>query len=188
MTRILDRLPPLPGAATIDFGERHVAFFRDSLLVWLSIGLRGEERLDRLSPAFPALFDTGNNHDCYLHEHHLVQWAGIRPAMLAVLGTRRINREPVPCHEGDVWIYPNQPGTYKRAEDKPPFRLRIEGGIAVRPTDAQHAAAVSPRVPLLGVAAARRNKLDWWFDSQASHFYLRTAGWRSKIIRLLQRF
>ena len=46
----------------------------------------------------------------------------------------------------------------------------------------------SVKAPLLGFPALRKNGLDFWFDSAAAHCYLRTAGWRSKIIRLLQKF
>jgi hypothetical protein len=133
MTRVLDRLPLLPETQTINFGQRHVAFHRGAIIVWLSIGLRGEENPLRLSPPFPALLDSGNNCEAYLHEYHLVHWAGIRPVLLAVLGSKRINETVIPCHEADVWIYPNIPGSYKRAPERTPYRLELEDGIAVGP-------------------------------------------------------
>lgn len=105
MTRILNRLPLLPRQETVSFGkqdERTVVFSRDSLLVWLSVGLRGEDDPRRLSPPFPAVLDSGNTCEAYLHEHHLVHWAGIRPALLAVLTSKRINEVPVPFREADV--------------------------------------------------------------------------------------
>lgn len=76
MTKILDRLPPLPQTQNVPFGQRHVTVYRDALLVWLGIGLRGERRPELLSPPFPALLDSGNNYDFYLHEHHLVHSPG----------------------------------------------------------------------------------------------------------------
>src|SRR5438477_11945210 len=103
MTKILDRLPPLPRTETVTFGQRHVAVYRDQLLIWVSLGLRGEEKPDPLAPPFPVLLDTGNNCDFYLHEHHLVHWAGIRPALLTVLGSKHINQQEVPCRDADVW-------------------------------------------------------------------------------------
>jgi hypothetical protein len=186
MTKILDRLPLMPKTQSVTFGERHVTVYRDELLIWLSLGLPGEERLDLLSPPFPALLDSGNDCDCYLHEHHLVHWAGARPALLTGLGSKHINQQEVPCREADVWIYPNEPGTHRRRAGQPPFRLEIDEGIAVAPQQAEQ--PIDPRLPVLGFPALRKNGLDFWFDSAAAHCYLRTAGWRSKIIRLLQKF
>jgi hypothetical protein len=185
MTRILDRLPPLARTEAVPFGQRFVTAYRDELLVWVSLGLRGEEKVEPLSPPFPALLDTGNNCAFYLHEHHLVHWADLRPALLAVLGRKYINQQEVPFREADVWIYPNQPGTHLRWLGKPPVRLEMDEGVAVaiqRPGQ-----PVEPRLPLLGLPALRTNGLDLWFDSAAGYCYLRTADWRSRIIRLIQR-
>ncbi len=183
--KILDRLPVLPQPKTFHFGERHVRFLRDEIVVWLSISLRGERDPRRLSPAFPGLIDSGNNSEFFLHEHHLLQWAGIRPAFLPPLEGRRINNRDVPAYEADVWIYPNLPGTQERWPGKKPFRLELEQGIAVGlPVPGQ---SVFPRVPLLGLSALRNNDLDFWFDSKAAQCHVWTAGWRSKLVRLLSR-
>jgi hypothetical protein len=182
---ILDRLPLLARTETITFRPRHVAFHRDEILVWLSVGLRGEHDPQRISPPFPALLDTGNNSGFYLHEHHLVQWAGIRPAVLPSLGTRRVNQRDVPSRDADVWVHPNTPRTWQRAPGKLPFRLELVEGVAVGPPMADQ--AVFPRMPLLGVAALRDNGLGFWFDSKAAQFHVWTAGWRSKVVRLLCR-
>jgi hypothetical protein len=47
--KILDRLPLLPQPKTLSFGQRHVPFLRDEIVVWLSIGLPGENDPQRLS-------------------------------------------------------------------------------------------------------------------------------------------
>jgi hypothetical protein len=39
----------------------------------------------------------------------------------------------------------------------------------------------------LGLPAFRRNELDLWFDSVTAHCNLRTADWRSRLIRLLHK-
>jgi hypothetical protein len=44
MTRILDRLPLVPRTGPVSFGQRHVTIYRDEVLVWVSIGLHGEDR------------------------------------------------------------------------------------------------------------------------------------------------
>jgi hypothetical protein len=91
MTKILDRLPPFAATKSVAFGERHVRIHRDELLVWVGVGLRGDDQPERVCPPFPALLDTANNCEFYLHEHHLVHWAGFRPALLAVLGRKAGN-------------------------------------------------------------------------------------------------
>jgi hypothetical protein len=183
--KILDRLPLLTRTEGISFGHRHVPFHRDEILVWLSISLRGEHDPERLSPPFPAVLDTGNNFAFYLHEHHLAHWAGFRRLGLAQLGTKRVNQRDVPCHEADVWVHPNAPGTWQRAPGKRPFRLFLKEGIAIGPPVPDQ--PMFPRVPLLGVAALRDNDLDLWFDSQSAQCHVWTAGWRSKIMWLLCR-
>jgi hypothetical protein len=39
----------------------------------------------------------------------------------------------------------------------------------------------------LGFPALRENDLDFWFDSKTGQFSVRTADWRSRLIRLLYR-
>jgi hypothetical protein len=181
--KIIARLPLLPRTETISFGQRHVPFHRDEIVVWLSLALQGERDPNRISPPFPAVLDTGNGFPCYLQEYHLLEWAGIRPALLPSLGTKRVNQRNVPCHDADVWIHPNTPGTWDRAPDGPPYRLEVEEGIAVGPSGPEQ--PIFPRVPLLGVAALRQNGLDFWFDSKAAQCHVWTAGWRNKVMRFL---
>lgn len=185
MTKILDRLPLFPATQSVTFGQRSVRMHRDEVLVWVGISLSGEQRPERVSPPFPALLDTATNFDFYLHEHHLIHWAGYRPTLLTVLGTKIINREEFPRRQADVWIYANKPGTTDLWDGKPPFHLEMPDGIAVSPPKPDR--PVTPRLPLLGLPALRRNALDFWFDSKAAHCYLRTADWRSRMIRLLQK-
>jgi len=114
-----------------------------------------------------------------------VQWAGIRPELLRLQGTKRVNQRDVPCRDADVWVHPNTPGRWVRAPGKQPIRLEVKEGIAIGPPVPDQ--PVFPRVPLLGVAALRDNGLDFWFDSKAARCHVWTAGWRSKIMRLLCR-
>lgn len=183
--KILDRLPLLPGTRTIQFGQRHVPFHRNALLVWVGVSLQGELPAPSASTASPALLDSGNNGDCFLHEHHLTHWAGIHPDQLEILRVFRVNDLLVPHRRADVWIYPNRPGACERDPDREPFRLNIENGLSVAPARAD--GSIFPRVPLLGFSALRQNALDYWFDSKSGHSYLRTAGWRSRVIRWLCR-
>jgi hypothetical protein len=183
--KILDRLPLLTETRTIRFGQRHVVFHRNAQVVWISIGLEGAQDSSQISAPFPALVDSGNNSECFIHEHHLIHWAGIQPNHLDPQGTIRINGRDIPQRRADVWVHPNLPGTHERNPQRSPFRLQISDGIAVGPKQVDD--IVFPRVPLLGFSALYQNNLDYWFDSKTGHSFLRTASWRSRVIRWLYR-
>jgi len=184
--RILQRLPFLTDSRTIRFRQRHVSFHRNALVIWLSIGLRGDKDPRQISPAFPALLDSGNNSECFLHEHHLTRWAGMQPEQLETMGSTSINNQRIPQLRAYVWIHPNVPGTHERDLNATPFPLRIARGVAVKRASLDDN-TVFPRVPLLGFAALKPNALDYWFDSKTGYSFLRTADWRSRLIRLLHR-
>jgi len=184
--KILDRLPLLTASQSIGFRQRHVSFHRNALVIWLSIGRRGNKNPLHISPAFPAMLDSGNNSACFLHEHHLIQWAGIQPNQLETIGSVRINDQRIAQLKADVWIHPNVPGTHEHDSQRLPFRVHIAKGLAVgrpRPDDN----TLFPRVPLLGFSALKMNALDYWFDSKTGYSYLRTADWRSRLVRGLYR-
>lgn len=131
--RILDQLPLLAAAKTVHFGQHQATLHRNSLLVWISIGLHGEDDPLRISPPFPALLDSGNHSESFLHENHLFEWAGIHAALLPIRRHKNINDERIPFRDADVWIHSNIPGTSERCVDKPPYPLRLVDGLAVRP-------------------------------------------------------
>lgn len=181
--KILDRLPFLPEAKSIRFGQRHVPFRRSSLLIWVSIGLSREKDPARLSPVFPAMLDSGNNSEFFFDRHHLVHWAGIQPRQLRTKATININGTRIPLLEADIWVHPNKPGTVERDPDRTPYRLEMPKGIAVGSSDP--AQPIFPRVPLLGFSALQGNGLDSWFDSQRRYAHVWTTDWRSRLFRLI---
>jgi hypothetical protein len=182
--KILRRLPLLTASRSIRFGQRHVSFHRNALVIWLSVSMRGEESPRHISTAFPAMLDSGNNSGCFLHEDHLVHWAGMQPNQLETIGSISINSRRIQLHGADVWIHPNTPGTHERDPQGSPFRLEMADGIALGRASPENS-PMFPRVPLLGLAAFKANALDYWFDSKTGHSFLRTADWRSRLIRLL---
>src|SRR5205085_1149506 len=128
-------------------------------LVWISVGLRGERRPELLPPPLPTLLDSGNNFDFYLHNHQLVHWAGMNPILLPSRGDKSVNRQKVPCHEADVWIYPNEPGTHRQRKGTSPFLLELNEGIAIAPE--LPGRPIDPRLPLLGFSVLRKSRLDF---------------------------
>jgi hypothetical protein len=184
MTKILDRLPIVEKATSLQFGDKYITVRRDQIRVWVSIDLAGLLRPEKNIPRIPALLDTGNNFDFSLQHRHLREWAGIDPQLLTCLGDLTIEGQTVPRREATVWLYPNVPGKSEVAVDRPPYRLEIEKGIAVYPEDAD---PPGPRLPLLGLPFLLNNDLDGWIDPEWRHVTVQTRTWRRRIMRLLCR-
>ncbi len=184
--KILDRLPLLPRTRSVRFADRHIPFHRNSIVIWLGIGQPGERDWRHSCDPFPVLLDSGNNYDCFLHEHHLTHWAGMQPTQFETTGSIRINDHDVPRLRADMWIYANVPGTHERDPERAPTRIRLVEGVGVGP--ARPDGFVFPRVPLLGLSALQKNAFDYWFDSKTGYSYLRTADWRSRVVRALYGF
>ena len=131
--KILQHLPLLSNSRPIRFGQRHVSFHRNALVIWLIVGLSSDKRGEYLSPAFPALLDSGNNSEFFLHEHHLLHWAGMHPNQFETTGSVNINGQRISLLEADVWIHPNLPGSHERDPLRSPFRLELDDGLAIAP-------------------------------------------------------
>jgi hypothetical protein len=185
MTKILDRLPMTGQSEELRFQDRSLPIHPNQLIAWVSVHLAGATSPEPNTPYFPALIDTGSNFGFTLQERHLNDWAGIRPERLRVIGARRLDGRHVPCRAATVWLYANRPGTREPFAGRPPVCLEISKGIAVVPENSVQA---EPRLPLLGLSAFAGNELDFWFDSEMRHFYLRRLRWRSSIVRLLYRW
>jgi hypothetical protein len=182
--KILDRLPISDERTAVRFGDRHVTVLPDQIQVWVSIHLAGVSQPEANLPRIPALIDTGNNFECSLQHRHVRDWAGIDPGSLRLLGTIGIDGKPVDRREAVVWLYRNLPGTRDMALDMPPFRLRMERGIAVFGREAE---PPGPRLPLLGLPALTNNDLDGWLDPERRTVTVQTRTWRRRLMRLLCR-
>lgn len=168
--KILDRLP-------ID--EKHVPFGTSSLPLYLKpfqIGIRvsvlDAPEWDARAPIIPALLDTGNNHNFSIQEHQLTRWAGIHPEALPLLGAIRDREYNPSLRFAWIWIHRNRAGSRDLIQDEP-FRLRIEEGIAIYPSDKSN----YPRLPLLGLRAILKNKLKLVIDGKRNHVSLKSSFW-----------
>jgi len=182
--KILNRLPIASERTSIRFGDRYVTVRPDQILVWVGIHLTGILRPEANLPRIPASLDSANNFDFSLEYRQLREWAGIAPASLQLLGTAKINEQPVERREAKVWLFPNIPGTRNVAIDRPPFPLEMRRGIAVSLPDDD---ASNFRFPLLGLPSILKNDLDWWLDPQRRHITVQTRTWRRWFMRLLCR-
>jgi hypothetical protein len=180
--KILDRLPyssQTPPPLTVR--GQAVPAKAHQVIVWVSVSVAGLLEWDPRTPAFPAILDTGNTFTLSIFASQLIQWAGIRPDLLGVLGRIKQGGNYYPRYEADVWLHPNIPGSGQPQSNRQPFRLSLEKGIAVYPDTTSPA----PHLPLLGLQALTENDLHLMIDGQRRWAWLRTLDWRTSLLRWL---
>jgi hypothetical protein len=168
--KILDRVPIEKDPFLADVRGRPVRLRPYQIVINVSIS--DGPIWDPHIPSFPALLDTGNNLNFSIQEAHLLLWAGIHPELLPSMRVvREAGRSPV-LRSGAVWIHRNEPGR-RTVKAVPPYRLAVEQGIAVYPTDGSD----YPRLPLLGLRAILTNNLKLTVDGKRKHASLRSPLW-----------
>src|SRR5207244_5048738 len=85
MTAILDHLPFREEADEVSLGLERVPLKPYQIIVWVSLTARDLLELPPHAPRFPAILDTGHNHNFSIRERHLRQWAKVEPAALPQL-------------------------------------------------------------------------------------------------------
>ena len=70
------------------------------IVVWLSLGAASQAAPSL--PPFPAILDTGHNHNFSIQADLLKAWAGWEPDELPKLKAISVNRQRVPLHSADV--------------------------------------------------------------------------------------
>ncbi len=139
--------------------------FQIVVMVSLSIG-------DTLEPGvrrFPAILDTGLNHNFAIRREHLDRWTGLRPPYRKPVTIQKIE---IPLAAAQVWVYRNQPGT-NTTSALPPICLWTPEGIAIFPKDVPNPA----RLPILGLRALVRSGLKLIIDGKRREVTLKTPGW-----------
>ena len=91
------------------------------IVVTVSITANTATELPRDAPRFPAVLDTGNNHNFAIRHEHAVRWTRLK---LPKRGVVKIGDTIIPLHAANVWIHSNS---------GQPVRLRMEEGIAIYP-------------------------------------------------------
>jgi len=125
-------------------------------------------------PRFPAILDTGNNHNLSISRGHLVRWAGLQPEVLRIIRAKRERQQRIPLHDASVWLHRNRPGE-RALTDQKPLPLNLEEGIAIYADD------LGPRLPVLGLRALTRNRIHLAIDTERMRASLRTPDWSTKI-------
>jgi hypothetical protein len=137
--------------------------------VIVSLAAREIMDLPAGSPRFPAILDTGTNHNFSIRTEHFERWARLS---LRQRGKVRIQGAEVPLLAGSVWIRPNRRGTADLAEGQA-VRLEMHEGLIVFPENAPNPA----RLPILGLRALVRNRLKLIINGKRREVTLKTSGW-----------
>jgi hypothetical protein len=127
------------------------------IIVWISVSLQDIQEWDPRTPRFPAILDTGNNHNFAITEEHLVKWAGIQAASLFEKKKMREREKKVPLRSAGLWLH----------TDRDPFILTTDEGIAVYDGD-------WPRLPTLGLRALTNNNLQTFIYGNTMRVLIRT--------------
>jgi hypothetical protein len=173
--KILDRLPYSSDPTVVSAPGGRVRVKPYQIVVAVSVSLQTLREWDRRMPRFPAILDTGNNHNLSISRGHLLRWAGLQPEALPIIGAARERQQRIPLHAASVWLHRNRPGE-RTLRDQEPHPLKLEEGIAIYPDD------IGPRLPVLGLRALTRNQLHVAIDPERMRVSLRTADWSTKIV------
>ena len=173
MPRLVDRSPfPDDPSEVVVRGER-VRIRADQIILWVSLTLQRVKEPNPSVLPFPVILDTGHNHTFSIHERHLIDWAGLRPDVLGVLGPIRDRGQRVLLRMANIWVHPNEPHHRDRLAARPPHLVGAPQGIAVYP------GAEFPRLPILGLRAIAENELVLRVDGPRREATLQTpiAWW-----------
>jgi hypothetical protein len=173
--KILDCFPYSSDARFVSAPGGGVQVKPYQIVVAVSVSLPAMGDWDASMPRFPAILDTGNNHNLSISRGHLLRWAGLQPEALRVLGAMRERQQRIPLHAASVWLHRNRPGE-QALRHREPVPLKLEEGIAIYPDD------IGPRLPVLGLGALTHNQLHVAIDPERMRVNIRTPDWSTKIL------
>ena len=179
--KIVDRLPYFSDPTFVRAPGESVRVKPYQIIVYVSVSLQALLEWDPRTPSFPAILDTGNNHNFSIRHEQLRRWAGLQPEALPIIGVMRERQQRIPLHSAAVWLHRNLPGE-RALKDQEPHPLKLEEGIAIYPDD------IGPRLPILGLRALTQNQISTAIDPERTRVDLRTPDWRTRILRLVGRF
>lgn len=178
MPAILRRLPFFAQETHVVAGDRRIKVRSDQIVVWISIAAESETTWRAGALRFPAILDTGCNHNLVIREDHLAVFAGISLRMLPQSRSLRIQGRRAVELRADLWLHRNRAGRRDEFADRQPYLLNTHEGIAVME-------AVEgddyPRLPLLGLRALRWANLHVWINCRSRHISIST-GWLSGML------
>jgi hypothetical protein len=168
--KILDRLPFSETRSEVWTPDRLATVKPYQIIVTVSLSARQLIEPDLGLPRFPAILDTGNNHNFAISEPHLRSWARITPAESR--HHIRVQGQRIPLINAGLWLFPNEPGRLTTS-GRPPTRLAVPEVIAVYPEDLPSPA----RLSILGLRAPVTSELKLIIHGKRRMVTLRTPGW-----------
>lgn len=171
MSKILRKVPFFDRTTTLTVQGQSVRVYPLQIIVWISISEKGllSHAPDTLK--FPAVLDTGCNHNLVIQDEHLMRWAGIHSQYLPRRRGTRVYGEVVPQLAANVWLHPNVSRSRDELTNSGAFPLHLFPGIAVIP---KHM-GLRPRLPLLGMRALRAGKVQLRIDYRRCLATLRSS-------------
>ncbi len=151
-------LPYFAEKTRLMVGDETVEVKAYQIILWVSVTVQDVLEWDARTPKFPAILDTGHNHNFSISERHLLKWAGIQPSLLHEQGRLRETNTNVPLRAGSIWLHGREA-----------WRLNMDEGIAV--------SLDGPRLPLIGLRALTRNKLRTTIYGDKRRAIVRTPTW-----------
>jgi hypothetical protein len=170
VTLILRRLPFFEEETTAAVAGEQVAVRAYQPIVWVSMSRREDGALPPGAVRFPAVLDTGNNHNFSIREEHLTRWAQFGLTALPRYGQITVGMHAIPLLIVRLWIHRNQPGERDLFAPGSPYRIDLHEGVAVYP----HGVPNPARLPTLGLRALVRNGLDLRIDGKNRLISLRS--------------
>jgi hypothetical protein len=155
--RIHQSIPETAGRVVTPDGAVEVLSYQ--IVVMVSIAAKKVIALPADAPRFPAVLDTGNNHNFAIRHEQLVRWTDLS---LPKRGLVNVGGRTIPLYAANVWIHPDL---------GEPFRLRMEEGIVVYPPDMANPA----RLPILGLRGLVRNGLTLLIDGKTKDVTVATS-------------
>jgi hypothetical protein len=155
--RIHQPIPETAGRMVTPDGAVEVLPYQ--IVVTVSIAARSVIALPTDAPRFPAVLDTGNNHNFAIRHEQLDRWTGLS---LPKRGFVNVGGRTIPLYAANVWIHPDL---------GEPSRLRMEEGIVVYPPDVANPA----RLPILGLRGLVRNGLTLLIDGKTREVTIATS-------------
>ena len=174
MGAVIRKLPWFEHGTQVTVRGQSVAVKPEQIVLWISLAEWGMSALPANAPRFPAILDTGCNHNLLIQEKHLVEWAGIPTQHLHSLGSVRVSGRRAIRVAAHVWLHRNRHGTRDDLLPDSAFLLEMPVGIAVVPAGSGDS---FPRLPLLGLRAFRVAGLQWHVDCRRCRLTIRTRRW-----------
>ncbi len=167
--KVLSRLPFSQSPSVVSTPDGIVEVKPFQIVLMVSLAPRGLTELPKDSARFPAILDTGTNHNFSIRTEHYQRWAALQ---LRQRGSVRIHGDELPLLAGSVWIHPNRPGTRDFVEGRA-IELEMPEGLIVYPESAPNPA----RLPILGLRVLVRNRLTIIINDKQRELTLKTSGW-----------